>query len=123
MDKGDLMNEPQSAHPPNVRLSPFTLLATTALAVSNLIVGVLQNNTFLILASAVISGAFAIVYAHKSGMLRLTNAPAKQPIANSDETSVDAAASAKPRFPLWLFLAVIFVLMPAILLFLQTLDQ
>ncbi len=113
------MNEPQST-PSNLRLSPYTLLATTALAVSNLIVGIIQNNTFLILASAIISGAFAIVYAHKSGMIRLTNGPA-EPAEN--ELASGAPQDAKPRFPLWLFLAVIFVLMPAILLFLQTLDQ
>lgn len=113
------MTEPQST-PVNVRLSPFTLLATTALAVSNLIVGILQNNTFLILASAVISGAFAIVYAHKSGMIRLTHAPRK-PAEGAAETEA-AGAGASSKFPLWLFLAVIFVLMPAILLFLQTFE-
>lgn len=110
------MTEPQST-PENVRLSPFTLLATTALAVSNLIVGVLQNNTFLILASAIISGAFAIVYAHKSGMIRLTEAPNR-----AVEMNETAEAGASSNFPLWLFVAVIFVLMPAILLFLQTLE-
>lgn len=113
------MNEPQSTST-NVRLSPYTLLATTALAVSNLIVGIIQNNTFLILASAIISGAFAIVYAHKSGMIKLTNSPADPP---ENDLASGASTGTKPRFPLWLFLALIFVLMPAILLFLQTLDQ
>lgn len=112
------MTEPQST-PTNIRLSPFTLLATTALSVSNLIVGILQSNTFLILASAIISGAFAIVYAHKSGMITLTHAPIKTEDETGDTVMAEAAASRK--FPLWLFVAVLFVLMPAILLFLQTL--
>ena len=113
------MSEPHSTRS-NPPLSPYTLLATTALAVSNLIVGIIQNNTFLILASAIISGAFAIVYAHKSGMIRLTNGPAAEV---ENDVSTDASKGTKGRFPLWLFLALIFVLMPAILLFLQTLDQ
>ena len=113
------MSKPQP-NPSNLRLSPYTLLATTALAVSNLIVGIIQNNTFLILASTIISGAFAVVYAHKSGMIRLTNDPVVP-----DEGGISSArvAGTKTRFPLWLFLALMFVLMPAILLFLQTLDQ
>jgi len=115
------MNEPQSTAG-NLRISPFTLLATTALAVSNLIVGLLQNNTFLVLASAIISGAFAIVYAHKSGMIRLIDTPATAPDAVRDDTAPIESAGPKPHFPLWLFLAVIFVLMPAILLFLQTIE-
>lgn len=113
------MSKPTSTRP-NLRLSPYTLLATTALAVSNLIVGIIQNNTFLILASTIISGAFAVVYAHKSGMIRLTNDPV---VPADDENSSAPLASTKTRFPLWLFLALMFVLMPAILLFLQTLDQ
>lgn len=116
------MSETQSTTS-KLRLSPYTLLATTALAVSNLIVGILQNNTFLILASAVISGAFAIVYAHKSGMIRLTNAPIKTANAADEARLSKASKGANPRFPLWLFLAVIFVLMPAILLFLQAIDK
>lgn len=113
------MSKPVSTRP-NLRLSPYTLLATTALAVSNLIVGIIQNNTFLILASTIISGAFAVVYAHKSGMIRLTNGPG---VPDDDGNSSAPLANTKPRFPLWLFLALMFVLMPAILLFLQTLDQ
>lgn len=113
------MSKPQSTRT-NLRLSPYTLLATTALAVSNLIVGIIQNNTILILASTIISGAFAVVYAHKSGMIRLTNDPV---VPADNETSPAPLADIKTRFPLWLFLTLIFVLMPAILLFLQTLDQ
>lgn len=109
--------------PDKLRISPFTLLATTALAVSNLIVGLLQNNTFLVLASAVISAAFAAVYAHRSGMVRILPGPKNSASAVAPEGSEIAKPSTSKHFPLWLFLAVIFILMPAILLFLQTLEQ
>ena len=105
------------------RQSPFTLLAVTALSISNLMVGVLQGNTFLVLASSVLSGGFAYVYAVRSGMISGWQSSTKP---NGDaENARDgmAAQDAKRRFPLWLFLAVIFVMMPAILLFLQSIEQ
>ena len=95
-------------------LSPFTLLATTTLAVTNLMVGLMQNNTFLVLASASISAALAIVYSAKIGLIPT---PAK-----NDESSSKASADAtrrQSRFPLWLFIAVLFGIMPFALLFLQ----
>lgn len=105
-----------------LRLSPFTLLAVTALAVSNLFVGVLQGNSFLILASSLISICFALVYAARSGMI-----PANWIEDLWPKGAVqDGAAATEPRprsqFPLWMFVAVIFVLMPAILLFLQAVE-
>lgn len=113
----------QKESPSKSRQNPFTLLAVTALATSNLMVGVLQGNTLLILASSILSGGFAYVYAVRSGMISAWRAP-----ANTDdevELASDGAAiqMRKRRFPLWLFVALIFVLMPAILLFLQTIEQ
>lgn len=113
----------KSEHSAEPQRTPFTLLAVTALAVSNLMVGILQGNTLLILASSALSAGFAYVYAGRSGMIpgrggALRETPPPEPDAESG-----AAIVAKRRFPLWLFLAVIFVMMPAILLFLQTIEQ
>ena len=105
-----------------LRLSPFTLLAVTALAVSNLFVGVLQGNRFLILASSVISICFALVYAARSGMIPSRWIEDLWPNTPDSEIETSPAPHAKSRFPLWMFLALIFVLMPAILLFLQSVE-
>ena len=110
------MSKPQPSIS-GVPLSPYTLLAVTALAVSNLMVGIMQSNTFLILASAGLSAAFALVYAYKSGMIPRSEQP-----ADEDRPSGDTEPSARTKFPLWLFIAVIFVMMPAVLLFLQTVE-
>lgn len=102
-----------------LRLSPFTLLAVTALAVSNLMVGLLQGNTFLVLASSLISIAFAFVYAARSGMIPSGWMDQIGPKPNKAESAASTAKRPISQFPLWMFLAVIFVLMPAMLLFLQ----
>lgn len=101
-------------------INTFTLLAATALAVSNLLVGMLQNNTFLIMASAIISALFAGVYAFRTGMIpgvakTKTKRPAQVPTRS-------IAQRQSKRFPLWLFLFVLFVLMPTALLFLQSFE-
>ncbi|MEL6826125.1 MAG: hypothetical protein AAFN91_07760 [Pseudomonadota bacterium] len=103
--------------------SPFTLLAVTALAISNLMAGVMQGNTLLILASSVLSGGFAYVYAVRSGMISgiwSEKSEMSQPEANLDPA---VSSDAQRRFPLWLFLGFIFLMMPAILMFLQTVEQ
>lgn len=113
------MSKPQPSIS-GVPLSPYTLLAVTALAISNLFVGIMQSNTFLILASAGLSASFALVYAYKSGMI-----PGPAASEREDDTASDLAPrtpAPKTQFPLWLFLAVIFVMMPAVLLFLQTVE-
>lgn len=103
-------------------ISPYTLLAVTALSISNLMVGILQANSFLMLASAGLAAAFAWVYAVKSGMLNFGKADTDtQATAEQAELSPLASAKSK-RFPLWLFIAVIFVMMPAALLFLEEFD-
>ncbi|MEL7109177.1 MAG: hypothetical protein AAGL99_07915 [Pseudomonadota bacterium] len=110
------MSKPQPSIS-GVPLSPYTLLAVTALAISNLMVGIMQSNTFLILASAGLSAAFALVYAYKSGMIPRSPNP-----DNVDESTSETEPSPTRKFPLWLFVAVIFVMMPAVLLFLQTVE-
>lgn len=103
-------------------ISPYTLLAVTALSISNLMVGILQANSFLMLASAGLAAAFAWVYALKSGMLNFGKSDSNaQSTAKLAELSSITKAKSK-RFPLWLFIAVIFVMMPAALLFLEQFD-
>ena len=67
----------QKESPTKSRQNPFTLLAVTALATSNLMVGVLQGNTLLILASSILSAGFACVYSVRSGMVSAWRTPAK----------------------------------------------
>ncbi len=105
------------------RRSPFTLLAVTALAISNLMVGVLQGNTLLILASSLLSGGFAYVYAVRSGMISGLRSGRSEGSEPNSELDPAGSPDAKSRFQLWLFLAFLFVMMPAILLFLQTVEQ
>jgi len=98
----------------NDPINKFTLLAVTTLAFSNMLVGLMQNNTFLVLASAALSAAFAIFYSNKLGLVRLKSS------ANSSEQPESAKTGApRRRFPLWMFLALIFILMPFVLLVLQ----
>ena len=103
-----------------LRLSPFTLLAVTALAVSNLFVGLLQGNSFLILASSLISICFALVYAARSGMIPSTWIEDLWPEGTDKDDEAKPEPRPRSKFPLWMFVALIFVVMPAILLFLQT---
>jgi hypothetical protein len=105
-----------------LRLSPFTLLAVTALAVSNLFVGLLQGNSFLILASSLISICFALVYAARSGMIPSDWIEELWPKGGATDDAPSAETRPRSRFPLWMFVGLIFVLMPAILLFLQSVE-
>ncbi|MEL6859727.1 MAG: hypothetical protein AAFO74_15165 [Pseudomonadota bacterium] len=106
--------ESKNASSSPARLSPFTLLATITLAVTNLMVGIMQNNTFLVLASAGISAALAIVYSAKIGLLPMLNWPARA--AEGDPLP---KTGPKSKFPLWLFIALLFGILPFALLFLQ----
>ena len=94
--------------------SPLTLLATTALAVSNLIVGILQDNRFLVFASAILAAVFAAVYLlkiHKPevfGVLR------------------SAARGSQPqrgqRLPFWVFAVILFGVLPALFMLMRYLQ-
>lgn len=95
------------------RINTFTLLAVTTLAFSNMLVGLMQNNTFLVLASAGLSAAFALVYSNKIGLIRWWSHDSAAPRNGA------AKGQSKGRFPIWLFLTVLFVLMPMVLLFVQ----
>ena len=88
--------------------SPLTLLATTALAVSNLIVGILQDNRFLVFASAVLAAVFATVY-----LLRI-HRPEVFSVLRS--AAWGKQSDDRQRLPLWVFAAILFVILPALFL-------
>ena len=88
--------------------SPLTLLATTALAVSNLIVGILQDNRFLVFASAALAAVFATVYLlkiHKPEVFGVLRSAAR-----------GTQSADRRRLPFWVFVAILFVILPALFL-------
>ena len=93
----------------------LTIVAVLALSVSNLFVGITTQNALLIIASSVISAVLAALYLVrgelKSGQAKPTSKAARS-----------AQAKALPRarpFPLWTFGLVLFLVLPALLVFLQ----
>ena len=100
--------------PAQAQRSPLTLLATTALAVSNLIVGILQENTFLIAASAVLAGVFAVVY-----LLRIHRPDA---FARLSFSRSKIGPRGRQKFPLSVFVAILFVALPAVFVFMRVLQ-
>ncbi|MEL6414744.1 MAG: hypothetical protein AAFQ15_07380 [Pseudomonadota bacterium] len=90
---------------------PLTLLATTALAVSNLIVGILQDNRFLVFASAILAAVFAVVY-----LLRI-HRPEVFGVLRSAARGSDSQNG--KRLPLWIFAAILFVILPALFMLMQ----
>ncbi len=90
---------------------PMTLLATTALAVSNLMVGLMTGNAFLIAASAILAATFASAYAIRNDMI---------PQFHFAEQRVPLGpVLAEKPFPIWMFLAVLFIALPGLMWFLQ----
>lgn len=97
----------------------LTLLAVLALCVFNLFAGISTQNKPLILASAAISAALALFYI------------ARQLIASrrvEDDTSpvpANGAAKTAPkvRSPIWVFAAILFIILPALMWALLTLAQ
>lgn len=97
--------------PALTRLNTLTLLAVTALSVSNLLVGLMQGNRFLVGASALLAAAFAIIYYRR---IQLDPEP--------DDAPAETAPNAVKRhrqFPIWMFIGVLFVMFPAMLWFVQ----
>lgn len=108
-----IMTTPQTTQTRDHR-SLLTLLATTALAVSNLIVGILQNNAFLMIASAVLAALFAAVY-----MIRLRRQGATD---RSASTSATADRRRSQKFPFFVFVGILFVALPALFWLMQRLQ-
>ena len=94
--------------------SPLTLLATTALAVSNLIVGILQDNRFLVFASAILAAVFATVYLLKIHRPEVFGVLKSAALGRQSQTS--------RRFPLWIFAAILFVILPALFMLMGYLE-
>ena len=94
--------------------SLLTLLATTALAISNLVVGILQNNAFLMIASASLAGLFAAVY-----LLRL-----RRQSATEHAASAPPATNSRPsqKFPFMVFVAILFIALPTLFWLMQRLQ-
>lgn len=95
----------------------LTLLAVLALSVSNLFVGISTQNKPLILASAAISAGLALFYIARELL------DAQRGETDSAQGSSNALADATPRTktPIWVFIAILFVILPAIMWVLQTL--
>ncbi|MFN3214073.1 MAG: hypothetical protein ACE37M_13295 [Henriciella sp.] len=100
--------------PAQAQRSPLTLLATTALAVSNLIVGILQENRFLIAASAALAGLFAVVY-----LVRIHRPELFEKFSLGRGKT---GSRGRRKFPLSVFVAILFVALPALFLFMQILQ-
>lgn len=89
--------------------------AVLVLSVSNLFVGISTQNALLVYASSAISAALAGLYLMRD---RFPQPPTKTKSSTSRLTRAEALSQPRP-FPLWVFAFVLFVALPALLLFLQ----
>jgi len=97
----------------------LTIFAVLTLSVSNLFVGITTQNKLLILASAGISATLAILYIVKE-------LSQDQSSANRRTTVIKPNGDALFRrapFPLWVFGVILFIALPALLLFMQMLTD
>ena len=93
----------------------LTLLAVLALSVSNLFVGITTQNKLLILASAAISAALAIFYIVREWMRGRVGAEGEAAAVPARTDGPQRPA----RFPLWVFVAILFIILPALIWFLN----
>ena len=93
----------------------LTILAVLVLSTSNLFVGLSTQNTLLIIASSVISAALAGLYLLRD---RFPQLRISRPMMSNRKMTGDIRVRPRP-FPLWVFLLVLFIVLPALLLFLQ----
>lgn len=97
----------------------LTLLAVLALCVSNLFVGISTQNKPLILASAAISAALALFYIARELLA------ARRTDGEASRVPVNAGAKAAPKgkASIWVFVAILFIILPALMWTLQTLSR
>ncbi|MCR9193119.1 MAG: hypothetical protein NXH88_00220 [Hyphomonas sp.] len=97
----------------------LTLLAILALSVSNLFVGISTQNKPLILASAAISAALAVFYIVREliATRRGDDAPPQAPVG------VVARETLTTKIPIWVFVMILFVILPAIMWVLMTVER
>ncbi len=96
----------------------LTILAVLALSVSNLFVGISSQNKFLILASAGISTLLALLYIIRDVLRERLGATEK---ATPIESSSRKLGQRSP-FPLWVFVVILFIFLPALIWYLQFLS-
>ena len=83
----------------------IVLLAAASMSLSNMIVGFATQNRFLIAASALLAAAFAGSYIFRTKLF--TRAERKDP------------TSYGPRMSIWVFPAVLFIALPALMVFMR----
>lgn len=105
------MSNSKSAQPRD-QLNTLMLLAITTLSASNMLVGILTQNTFLIIASAVLAAAFAGIYLLRT---RLFANRSKSVLSSKGNTS-----GYGPKLPIWVFPVILFVALPGLLLLMQS---
>ena len=93
----------------------LTLLAVLALSVSNLFVGITTQNKLLILASAGISASLALVYIARD-LIAARQMPDEAAVKPDPRPS---GALTRTRFPLWVFVVILFIILPALMWFMQ----
>lgn len=101
----------------------LTLFAVLLLSVSNLFVGISTQNKVLILASAAISAALALVYIGKELIQKRLEASEDPAEALAISQSPSQTPSRPARFPLWVFVVILFIILPALIWFLQLTAQ
>lgn len=97
----------------------LTLLAVLALSVSNLFVGISTQNKLLILASAAISAGLAVFYIVRECFQMRTNTHEVVPKSGK----VQPGGATRVRFPLWVFVVILFMILPALMWFVLTLPR
>lgn len=97
--------------------SNLIILAVIALSVSNLFVGITSQNKLLILASAAISAALAVFYIARDLLASRTQHKVEAPEATSRLSALDE----RRPFPLWVFVAILFMVAPAVYVIVQNL--
>lgn len=88
----------------------LTILAVLALSVSNLFVGITTQNKMLVLASAGFSMALAVLYIIRDLV------KSRQAAAPGPDGAVNPSNPSNERrpFPIWVFIGVLFVGLPAV---------
>lgn len=90
---------------------PLILLSAATLAVSNLMVGLMTGNRFLVAASALLALIFATAYSVRTRLFSTRDRAANATSSVSRKFG--------PRVPIWVFPAVLFIALPGLVWILQ----
>lgn len=85
------------------------LLAVTSLAVSNMFVGIVTNNRFLVASSALLAGAFAFAYVYRTQLFHRFRVRS-------------VVTGYGPKLSIWVYVGVLFIALPAFIAFMQFVD-